>query len=139
MKFILKEILPFVVAVVLLLAAILGYVSFIPQVASGSVITGQAYNSTTSISTSAGSFWQARSTSNVGGCELGSVVIASTTATAGITLKNATSTTDVSSTTIVAFPANAAAGTYTFDIACPRGLIVETPTGFSGQFVVTYR
>lgn len=139
MRLIFKEILPFAVAAIVIAIVVFGYLAIAPQIASGSVITGQAYNATTTNSTSAGTFWQARSTSNVGGCELGSVVIASTTATAGITLKNATSTSDVSSSTIAAFPANAAAGTYTFDMACKRGLIIETPTGFNGQFVVTWR
>lgn len=139
MRSILKEVYPFMLALILIAAAVFGYYSVLPQVANGSVITGQAYNSTTSISTSAGSFWQARSTSNVGGCELGSVIIASSTAASTFRLWDATSTTDVASTSIVVFPTSAVAGTYTFDIVCKRGLIIDTPTGFNGVYVVTWR
>ena len=119
----------------LVVLAVLGYTV---QRSQGSVITGQAYNATTSLSTSAGTYWQARSTSNVGGCELGSVVVASSSATR-FRLWNATSTTDVASTTIVNFDEVLDTGTYIFDLQCTRGLIVETPAGFDGNYIVTWR
>lgn len=69
---------------------------------------------------------------------LGSIVIASTTAHS-FRVYNATSTTDVSSSTLVNFVADVAAGTYTFDVQVNRGIIIEMPSGFNGEYVVTWR
>lgn len=69
---------------------------------------------------------------------LGSVIIASSSG-ATIELWNATSTTDVASTSIVKFKASVAEGTYTFDLNFDRGLILRVPAGSSGDFVTTYR
>ena len=71
-------------------------------------------------------------------CTLGSVVIASTSDTA-LTIMDAATTTDAASTTIAVFPASATVGTYTYDIACQRGLIIEVPSGFTGDYAVTHR
>jgi uncharacterized protein (UPF0333 family) len=71
-------------------------------------------------------------------CTLGSIVIASSSATSFV-IKNATSTTDVSSSTIASFEANAAENTYTFDISCSRGIVVDAPAGFNGYVITTYR
>lgn len=69
---------------------------------------------------------------------LGSVVI--TGAVAGsMRFMNATSTTDVSSTTLVVFPSSTAAGTYTFDLVAPRGLILETTTSLLPTTTITWR
>lgn len=69
---------------------------------------------------------------------LGSVII--TGAVAGsIRLMDATSTTDVSSSTIVVFPSSTAAGTYVFDSFVTRGLIVETTTGLVPTSTITFR
>lgn len=106
--------------------------------ASGSTIMGNDYQSTTTRSTSSNTHWMAKIAS-LGGCTLGSVVIASTTSAGGFQLRDATSTTDVSSTTIVTFEPSATEGTYTFDIVCNRGLSVVTPANFQGEYVVTYR
>jgi len=69
---------------------------------------------------------------------LGYVTIASSSA-ASFQLKNATSTTDIASTTIVSFPAAADEMTYSFDLAASRGLIIESSSGFNGQVVITYK
>jgi len=69
---------------------------------------------------------------------LGSVIVASTT-NATFTIWNATSTTDTASNTVASFPALVGAGTYTFDITVPRGLIIKPGVGFLGQYIVTYR
>jgi len=69
---------------------------------------------------------------------LGSVVIASSSA-ATLKLKNAASTTDIASTTIATIVAAADEGTYTFDVAVNRGLIIESSSGFNGDFVITYQ
>lgn len=75
--------------------------------------------------------------SNVPGV-LGSVIIASSSATT-FRVFDATSTTDVSSTTKALFVAAPANGTYTFDINLTRGLIISLPTNFNGSYTVTYR
>lgn len=103
-----------------------------------SIETGSEYNSTTTRSTSAGTHWQAK-VASLGGCSLASVVIASSTNSTGFQLRDATSTTDVASTTIVQFKPSTVEGTYTFDLVCTRGLVVVTPTGFQGEYVVTWR
>lgn len=104
----------------------------------GSVVQGSEYNATTSIATSAGTHWLAKSTTNAGVCVLGSIIVASSSDTT-FTLWNATSTTDIASTTIVAMVADIAVGTYQYDITCSRGLVVETPASFDGQYTTTYR
>lgn len=69
---------------------------------------------------------------------LGSVVI--TGAVAGsMRFMNATSTTDISSTTIAVFPASAAVGTYVFDLVISRGLILETTANLVPTTTITYR
>lgn len=104
----------------------------------GGVQQGSEYNATTSISTSAGTHWLAKGIASGGTCALGSVVIASTSVTT-LTLWDATSTTDIASTTIVTFKENVVEGTYVYDIVCFRGLIVETPSSFDGIYTITYR
>lgn len=69
---------------------------------------------------------------------LGSVVIASSSATS-LKLKNAASTTDIASTTIATIVAAADEGTFIFDLSASRGLIIESSSGFNGNFVITYQ
>lgn len=69
---------------------------------------------------------------------LGSIVVASSSATT-FKVWNATSTTDTASTTVFGMKASIVEGTYTFDTQLTRGLIVEKPTGFNGEYVITYR
>lgn len=69
---------------------------------------------------------------------LGSIIVASSSATR-IDIWNATSTTDVASTSLAHIVASPANGTYTFDSIAPRGLIVDMPTGFNGAYYITYR
>jgi hypothetical protein len=107
-------------------------------VALGSVMQGGEYNATTTISTSAGTHWVARSVTSGSSCTLGSIIVASSSATT-FTIWNATSTTDVSSTTITTLKASVGEGTYTYDIVCSRGLVIETPASFDGSYTVTYR
>lgn len=69
---------------------------------------------------------------------LGSVVING--AVAGrIVIMNATSTTDVSSTTLAVIPASAAVGTYTYDLIAPRGLHTITATGLVPTSTITFK
>ena len=69
---------------------------------------------------------------------LGSVTIASSSVVS-FKLKNATSSTDISSTTITVFPAAADEATYNFDTAISRGLIIESSSGFNGDIVIMYK
>ena len=69
---------------------------------------------------------------------LGSVIVASSSATA-VTLWDATSTSDVSSSTIAIFKSAISEGVYTFDIILKRGLIINLPTGDNGSYTITYR
>lgn len=104
----------------------------------GSVTDGQVFTATTTYNNvgtaTFGATKQLKSNAGV----LGQVVI--TTAAAGtIRLQDATSTTDIASTSIATFPASAAAGTYIFNAAFGRGLIVETITGALPTVSIMYR
>ena len=69
---------------------------------------------------------------------LGSIIVASSSATV-FEVWNATSTTDVASSSIGHFVASPANGTYTFDVVANRGIIVDMPTGFNGSYTITFR
>ena len=108
----------------------------------GSNVTGSEYNATSTYTQTTRNMSQIR-TSTGAGCTLGSVIVASSSASAltinPLKVWNATSTTDSASTTLVTLRSAAAEGTYTFDVSCPRGLIIETPANFNGEYVVTWR
>ena len=105
----------------------------------GSTVVGNEYQATTTYSKLSLPLFNTRQTliSNSPGT-LGSVII--TGAVAGpMIFMNATSTTDIASTTIVVFPASTAVGTYTFDLVITRGLIVESLAGLMPTSTITYR
>ena len=107
----------------------------------GSVAIANEYKATTTSSLTANVALAAagRFQLQVGESTVGSVVVASTTASI-ITFKNATSTADVASTTVFTLPASLPAGTYTFDITgFPRGLAVDLPASFFGNYIITFR
>lgn len=108
---------------------------FRADIAKSAVITGSEYSFGTTTAAGSQVF---KSTTQTPVCTLGSILIASSSATA-FTVRNATSTTDVASTTIAVFEANAFEGTYTFDVACTRGVAIEAPTGFNGFVTTTFR
>jgi hypothetical protein len=99
----------------------------------GSVNVANEYHSTSTLADAAGHYLV-----QTGGTILGSVIIASSS---GSTFKvwNATSTNDLASTTYVTFKASTAEGVFTFDSILTRGLVIQLPAGFNGNFVVTYR
>lgn len=105
-----------------------------PQSAYGSIYPGGEYNATTTVGM--GSVQNLILGNRVVG--FGSIIVASSSATT-FKVWNATSTTDTASTTLFTLKASIAEGTYTFDTELTRGLIVETPTGFNGNYVITYR
>lgn len=105
----------------------------------GSVVQSGEYQATTTYSKLGVPLFGTNQTiiSNNSGV-LGSVVI--TGAVAGpMRFMNATSTTDVSSTTIAVFPNSTAAGTYTFDLVVTRGLILETTASLLPTTTITWR
>lgn len=116
------------------------------QTVNGSAIQGMDYNATSTFAmlggidgtnpTAASSHLYR--TLGSGNNSLGSVIVASSSATT-FRVWNATSTTDIASTSLVHFVASPANGTYTFDVVAPRGLIVDMPTGFNGAYTVTFR
>lgn len=135
MKAILISSIGIIVGIVAMTAAMFVVAPYLVQ---GSVTQGNEYTSTTTVSTSAGTMWQAKSTSGNPYCALGAITVSSSSATT-LTLWDATSTTDVSSTTIATLKAGISEGTYTYDIYCKRGLVISTPTGFNGNYTVTWR
>lgn len=105
----------------------------------GSVIQGSEYHSTSTYSKLGTNLFGVNQTivSNSGGT-IGSVIITGAVAGA-MKFMDATSTTDVSSTTLFVLPASLAANTYTFDVSFYRGLIVETVSGLVPTSTITYR
>jgi len=98
---------------------------------SGSVESSAgAYMSTSTINLTApttGTALASPKTLTTGPGTLGSLIITGAN-TATINFYDATSTaahSDYATTTLVSFPASAAAGTYTFDLEFKRGLVVE--------------
>ena len=115
------------------IGVMVGYL-FVTNAPVGSVSVSNEYNATTTDSTSAGTV----SVLTNRGCTVGSVVIA-TSSGGTLTIKNATSQTDTASSTLVLIPINTIAGTYTYDVTCDRGLVLEIGSGFDGEYVVTWR
>jgi anti-sigma28 factor (negative regulator of flagellin synthesis) len=130
-----KQALPFVLSLALLAGIVLAAPLF-TETAMGSISQDQEYNATTTTAAETRVLKTTYQTS--GTCGFGSIVVASSSATS-YTIKNATSTTDIASSTIVTLKAGIAEGTYTFDATCSRGLIIEAPAGFSGFYVATWR
>jgi len=69
---------------------------------------------------------------------LGNVTILTTSAHT-LKLYDGSSSATTSATLIGAFPASAVVGTYTFDVAFTKGLIVETQSGYAGSAVIGYK
>ena len=67
---------------------------------------------------------------------LGSVVIATTHATI-VRVYDGTATS--TGTLIASFPASATVGTYTFDVAVWKGVVLDVPAGYAGNMTITYR
>ncbi len=106
----------------------------------GSVSLANEYKSTTTATMNGSGATTARTQISIqsGESVLGSVVVSSTT-NATFKIWNATSTTDIASTTALTFSASPANGTYTYDVSLTRGLILEFPSGFLGSYTITFR
>lgn len=137
-----KKILLYLGAVIPLIAFLsVGNISLIQKLSYnqplGSVQRSSEYQSTSTVSGQAAFLYKIASTT----ATLGSVVITSSTAS-GVWLYNwdGLGASVVASGTLIAyFPANAAAGTYTFDLLATRGLYVSTTIANTGNYTVTYR
>lgn len=122
-----------IIAVIVAVLALFGINSGVNTF--GSIQDGHAYSATTT-----GSFTNASSTMvKLGQGTLGSVVIGVTSGTTFV-IKDANSTSDSASTTLVSVAASPAIGsTMTFDVAFSRGLFIDFPASFVGRYTVTYR
>lgn len=100
----------------------------------GSVAIGSEYHATTTLSgTAAGDYVVTTRPTT-----LGSIVIASSSAST-FTVINYDGVSTTVSSTIATMKASAAENTYTFDTFLPAGLTIRLPSGFTGQFITTYR
>ena len=145
-------ILALVVSFSIILGVLASYI-FQASVAFGSVTQGNEYRATSTVPIIGGTTlastlqrqiktnYDSSSNTQVGSTVLGSIVIASTSpsTTGQVKIWNATSTTDVSSSTVVYMASNTAAGTYTYDMSLSRGMIIELPAGFNGSYNITSR
>lgn len=111
-----------------------------PNSKTGSIMDGQAYNSTTT-DTFGAEIVGAFKVLKVGYGNLGSVVI--TTSTAGsFNLYDASTTVNgavYGTTTLAKIGASAAAGTYTFDTTFTKGLVVEFQSTNLASSTITWR
>lgn len=128
----------------LAIALILGIIfSQRPDQAIGSVVRTGEYQATTTNSMTGDAILAARTMRLIqtGQSTLGSIVVSSTSPStvAPVRVWNATSTTDIASTSVVLMPTASANGTYTYDISLTRGLIIELPGGYNGAYTVTFR
>ncbi len=118
----------------------------------GSVISGQAYYATTTRSTSASATYSYPAC--LGNATLGSVVVVQPATAGYVRLWSATSTAtstyqtqnpSLASTLTFGKPiaqilsASDVVGTLTFDSSVVNGVIIETSSGFDGEYVVTCR
>ena len=101
------------------------------------VVRGLSDNSflgTTTNSTYASSIRMIKTTSGL----LHTVVVGGTSATV-VEFRDATSTTDVASTSIPVFAASPSTNTYTFDRAFSRGLSAVFTGSFTGNYTINYK
>jgi len=120
--------------VMLIMASMIGYLLNSPEIPLGSVQTASEYHATSTRDMTVNTQQLIQN----GISTLGSVVIASSSVTS-MSIWNATSTTDVDKTILTTFDASSANGTYTFDAVMTRGIVVDLPTGFDGDYVITFR
>jgi len=127
------------------------------QIPIGSVASGNEYHATSTMDGAGGVITYAARTQVIvatttpsgetivtgsdqrfGGITLGSVIIGGVSAS-DLIIYDATSTTDISSTTAGWIVAAATTGTYTFDVALSRGLILDFAASHDGEYVITWK
>ncbi len=126
---------------IMLVVILLGAVSYFTGVKErdtlGSVSAGSEYHSTTTDSN-----WNSTPNRMISDCTqaVGNVVITGATAGSAFKIKDATSSTDISSTTIASFLGTATAGTYAFDSIVLRGGVgVVVTSGNVASTTITCR
>lgn len=103
-------------------------------VSLGSIGSGEGYYSTTTGNWAVGSSTQLR----VGQGIFGSIIISSTTV-GTIIVRDATTTLDLSSSTLARFIASPTVGTYVFDSVFTKGLILDLSGNFQGAYTITFK
>lgn len=125
-------------SLVLLIGVLVGAYFFSQNIAFGSVIAGSEYNATHLTSDDVGS----STVKSIAGT-LGSIVVSSSTNAGTISLyrvSSSTAPTATSSNTLMfTFAADAAEGTYTYDVGFGGGLLIDITPGFNGNYVMTWR
>lgn len=105
------------------------------QTSLSGVTVGNEYHSTTTSST-----WTVGRMVESCTNSLGSVIITKATAGSNLELRDATSTTDIASTSIVTISSTATSGAYPFDVALLRnGLAVLVTSGNVSSTTITCR
>lgn len=130
----------FLISLLVTALVLLGYVSFTSESAQkvvtvGSVVQGGEYQSTTTVGKANVTAYQVTECPNT----LGTVNITAATALSALTIKDATSTTDLQAKTIAEFPATALGGSYVFDRALTRGLQLTIASGNGASTTITCR
>lgn len=154
-----RYLVPAIVSIGIMLAVLLGVVlaTNSPRTALGSVSIVDVYKSTTTVSTSGSatvSYAACR-----GQCVVGSIIVTQPATAGYIRLWDATSTatstysglrddTSMASGTpyttlgrpiAQVLGTSDVAGTLTFDAATIQGLVIETASGFDGEYVITFK
>jgi hypothetical protein len=147
-----KYALPAIILAMMITAFALYSFSNAVRPAVASITTYESYNSTTTRAANAsGTF-----SSNVckDNCQFGSIIVTQAGTAGYVQVWNATSTAtstyqDVQASTTASITwgkpiakiagATDAAGTYVFDTIMTNGIVIETSTGFDGEYVITFK
>ena len=147
-----KYALPLVILAMMITAFAFWSFSLSVQPATASIGTFDSYNSTTTRAANASGTYS----SNVckDNCQFGSIVVTQPGTAGYVQVWNATSTAtstyqnDQASTTAAITwgkpvakitGASDVAGDYVFDVMMTNGIVIETSTGFDGEYVITYK
>lgn len=101
------------------------------QNAAGSVIMGGEYD-VTELSSGTSTIYTLPGT-------IGSFVVASSSSKVIISVYATSSSATSSADLLFGFDASAANGTYQYDVAVPKGILIEVPVGFNGSIDMTHR
>lgn len=123
----------------LLIGLLFGAYLFSSNIANGSVSEGNDYNAVQLTSADTGT-----STVKSMSGSIGSIVVASTSASGAVNLYAISSSTDPtatsSNTLIFSFPGGTTdEGTYQYDVSFVSGLLIDVESTFSGDYVLTWR
>ena len=126
---------------VLAIMIVVGGAYMIARNAIGNESEGYMATTTTSTSVSGATAYQARSTFGI----LHTVTVSSSTpqlqyaGNALLGVYDGLYSTSTATSTIAKFPAPTAAGTYIYDVAFTKGLLIDVPPGFNGVYTFTFK